>query len=148
MSIFGPPRLNLVLQHYAKLWRHIQKRYFWEFYLTYIKTNGTIGFLSSFRIINMQRYSKFENFKIWPFLTWGWTWFRFLLCYFSHQYPEVNEYRTGEHDATRPQETKNSPFTDDQIWIIGLGIDIAFYPNLTSHRLGGSDPTPSSVFQE
>ena len=53
MSIFGPPRLILVLQHYAKLWRHIQKRDFWEFYLTYRKTDDTIGFLSSFRIGNV-----------------------------------------------------------------------------------------------
>ena len=77
ISIFGPPRLNLVLQHYAELWRHIQKQDFWEFYLTYIKTNGTIGFLSSFRIRNIKLFSKLKNFKIWPFLTWPWTWFRF-----------------------------------------------------------------------
>ena len=40
-----PPKLNLFLQHYAKFWRHIQKRDFWEFYSTYRqKTNETLDF--------------------------------------------------------------------------------------------------------
>ena len=67
MSIFGT---NLVLQHNAKLWRHIQKQDFWEFYLIYRKTNDIIGFLSSFRIGNMYffKISKFKIWRFWPVL--------------------------------------------------------------------------------
>ena len=53
MSIFDPPKLNLFL-HYYKIGRHIQKRDFWEFYLTYKKkTNGIIGFLIFGLILNV-----------------------------------------------------------------------------------------------
>ena len=72
LSIFGPPSLILVLQHYTKLPRHIQKRDFREFYfyLTYRKklmaplgswahsASETCNFFPCFKI------SKFDLFDL------------------------------------------------------------------------------------
>ena len=66
MSTFDPHNQNFFRQHYAKWWRHVFKLHFWALYLTYRKTNGTIGFLRAFCIRNMYFFSKFYNFKVWP----------------------------------------------------------------------------------
>ena len=77
MSIFGPSRLFLVLQHYAKLWRHIQNVISGSDIWPTEKLMAPLDFWAHSASETCNFFSKFQNFKIWPFLTWPWTWFRF-----------------------------------------------------------------------